>query len=319
MDWGVRVFARRFVCAIVMCVLPHCLFAQESPNHGGHCTSSWSSPEQCLPNVKNEHWTDNLSVFVGLDGSKQPQDVGINAHFGGRAAINLGLPLNRDWGLGFQIGTAISATDAAVGVLEVVDGADSRTQFYSTVGLFQESESGHHWALAYDLLHQSYYDDNTLHQLRARVGTQISPCDRVGVAAMVAIGPKENAQVGGTQVRLSPIDQISAYWSHRWETNAVTECWFGFADGHGEVVHVFTGNPRRRTAPLFGSSLNIPLNDRLSIYGQGNFILPPDSGTVDAYLGLVYNFGGGNRRSVRRFAPPLDVAGSTSFAVDLAR
>src|SRR5262245_6909032 len=36
---------------------------------------------------------DTLTFFGGLDGSKQPQDLGINANMGVRLAANLGLPL----------------------------------------------------------------------------------------------------------------------------------------------------------------------------------------------------------------------------------
>jgi hypothetical protein len=36
---------------------------------------------------------ENLSLFGGLEGSKQPQDFGVNAHFGGRFHANMGLPL----------------------------------------------------------------------------------------------------------------------------------------------------------------------------------------------------------------------------------
>ena len=45
---------------------------------------------------------DNLSVFAGLDGSKQPQDFGINAQFGGRASVNWGIPLFESLGIGAQ-------------------------------------------------------------------------------------------------------------------------------------------------------------------------------------------------------------------------
>ena len=300
------------------------LFSPEA-SHGQELPIPEASPPAiancnfCVPDCSEECWTDNLTVFIGLDGAKQPQDVGINALFGGRAAVNLGLQISRDWGLGVQVGTAIAASDAAVGVLEVVDGADSRTQSFTTLGLFQRRNLGLHWGLVYDILHQRYYDDTTLHQLRGRVGAELTQCDQVGLAAMFAIGPKQNAQIGGTTVRLSPIDQVAAYWSHRWQSGGITEGWLGFADGHGEVIHVLPGNPRRKTAPLFGSSLNLPLNDHLAVYGQANFILPPDSGTVDAYLGMVYTFGRGGPTRRNQYAPLLDVAGSPSFAVDLAR
>ena len=64
----------------------------------------------------------NLSLFAGLEGSKQPQDFGVNANFGGRFQANLGLPLVEACGLGMQIGTSINYTDNAVQVFERVEG-----------------------------------------------------------------------------------------------------------------------------------------------------------------------------------------------------
>ena len=53
---------------------------------------------------------------------------------------------------------------------------------------------------------------------------------------------------------------------------------------------------------VFGAELQIPLTDRLAIFGQGNFITPASSGTVDSYLGFVYYPHGGARRHSN---PPL--------------
>jgi hypothetical protein len=39
-------------------------------------------------------WGDELTLFGGLDGSKQPQDFGVNANLGGQAHFNWGLPLS---------------------------------------------------------------------------------------------------------------------------------------------------------------------------------------------------------------------------------
>ena len=231
----------------------------------------------------------------------------MNAHFGGRFSANLGIPLVRESGLGMQIGSAISATDAAVGVLEVIDGTDSRFQSFTTVGFFQRAKSGHHWALAWDLLHQSYYDDITLQQLRGRVGWQRTATTQIGLWGTWSAGSSQQAQVAGVNVQLSPIDQLAIFFNQTWQTGINTECWAGLADGHGKVVHVFPGNDRIEPAPLFGASFNAPLNDRIALYGRGNFILPADSGTVDAYLGFVYRLGRSSRSAGgNRFAPPLE-------------
>jgi len=91
---------------------------------------------------ENDNCFDNLSLFLGLEGSKQPQDFGVNAHFGGRSSVNWGVPLWRDWGLGLQLGTSLNATANAVQVVERVEGTTGRTQSFSTLGIFQRFESG---------------------------------------------------------------------------------------------------------------------------------------------------------------------------------
>jgi hypothetical protein len=60
---------------------------------------------------------DGLSLFGGLDGSKQPQDLGVNANMGGRVAFNWGIPIVKEWGLGVQVGAAYNFADNAVQVL----------------------------------------------------------------------------------------------------------------------------------------------------------------------------------------------------------
>jgi len=127
------------------------------------------SPAAAAP-PQDEQWFDHASLFVGLDGSKQPQDLGINANMGVRVAGNVGIPLVRRAGLGLQVGSAANFSDAAVHVLDQIEGTSRRSQFYATAALFQRLDLGLHWSLGYDLLHQRYYDDFTLGQVRGQAG-----------------------------------------------------------------------------------------------------------------------------------------------------
>jgi hypothetical protein len=265
------------------------------------------------------NWWDTLQVFGGLDGSKQPQDVGINANFGGRAAVNLGIPLWDEVGLGLQVGTALTWSDNAVRVMGAVDGTDQRMQAYTTLGIFQRPDESFEWALAWDFLYEDYYyDDISLSQLRARTAFAVSDRDKIGAWGTWS-ADKSQATFAGTPVTLSPINQASLFWSHLWKSGVEMEMWGGVAFGHGEVVHVFPGNPAIDTAPLFGAMIHVPLNDRVALYGQGNFIMPADSGTVDSYLGFIVYLDKVQRGRYSRYSPVLDVAGSTSFAVNLSR
>ena len=262
---------------------------------------------------------DNLSFFAGLDGSKQPQDYGVNAQMGGRISLNLGIPIQEEWGLGVQAGTAYNFSSAAMQVLPRLAGENERNQYYTTLGLFQRSPWGLNWSIAYDFLWEDYYDHFQFGQWRGRVGYQLTECNEIGVW----FAKHDRGDAGtllGIPTYLQPISQINAFWRHTWFGSAWTTLWVGAAQQHGRVV---LGLPD--AAPIthpfvYGADLNIPLNDWLSIWGEANFITPASSGTVDAYLGFAIYPGGGAKRSLQnKFQPLLPVANNNSFAIDLAR
>jgi hypothetical protein len=261
---------------------------------------------------------DNLSFFGGLDGSKQPQDFGINAQFGGRASVNWGIPVVKPLGIGFQVGTAIDATADAVQVTSRIEGSAGRTQSFTTVGLFQRTEFGLSWGFAYDFLSESYYDSFTLGQWRLDLDYQLSPNNSIGVWSAIS-DRSDQGQFGSIPITLTPITQTNFYINHIWENNVRTMVWAGVANGHGQVNAVLGDLPRLKNTFEFGSQLEAPLNDHWAVFGQANFIMPADSGTVDAYLGLVYYLHGAARAHSSQFEPLQTVAAPTNFAVDLRR
>ncbi len=133
---------------------------------------------------KSPLW-DNLSFFGGLDGSKEPEDLGISAHFGLRVAVNAGFPLLEQDGLGWQVGTALNYSQNAVGVLKLVDGVTNDLQSFTTLGVFQRSPSGVNWGLVFDFRNDDYYQNLSFGQWRGQVGYDLGADDEVGVKAMV--------------------------------------------------------------------------------------------------------------------------------------
>lgn len=263
---------------------------------------------------------ENLSLFLGLNGSKQPQEFGVNAHFGGQFAANVGIPLSDETGIGLQAGTAINYTDNAVQVFERVDGTSGRFQSFTTVGLFQRND-GIIWGAAYDFLFQDYYDEFHLGQWRGKIGTELDDRNEVGLRASIANhGDRGVYRAPAINVTLDPITQGSVYWTRTWDNCAATTFWLGLADGHAEPNLALGDLPATNERFLFGAEIHVPLNDHLALFGQGNFIMPADTGTVDSYLGIVfYPDGGSWTARTRRFSPVLPVANITSFAVDFAR
>jgi hypothetical protein len=262
---------------------------------------------------------ENLSIFAGLDGSKQPQDLGINANMGIRLSANWGFPLSDRANLGGQIGAAYNASDAAVHVLDQIEGTSRRQQTYLTAGIFQRPSDKLSWGLAYDLLFQHYYDDFTLSQFRGQVGYKVAKSNEVGAwFAKNAAG--DEGTMGTTAVHLDPITQVSGYTRITWASQAQTTLWAGVAAGHENVVWVFPDNSRSNNVLVYGAELQLPLNDRFSVMGAANFLTPTSTGTVDAYLGLAFYPGRGAVRAARStYAPLTTVANSPTMSVNLRR
>ena len=56
---------------------------------------------------------------------------------GARFSANLGLPISDRLNLGAQVGAGVNLSDAAVHVLDQIEGTSNRTQTFFTAGLFQ--------------------------------------------------------------------------------------------------------------------------------------------------------------------------------------
>jgi len=264
-------------------------------------------------------WFDGLELFAGLDGSKQPQDFGVNAHFGGRLHANWGVPVFHDSGIGIQIGTAVTQTEHAVAVTHSLEGSSSRTQSFITAGVFQRSPSGWNWGVVYDYLYEDDYDMLTLGQVRGTLSYEVGPCDELGFVGMLpTVGA--DADWGGNDVYLRPLAQGRFFWRHWWQSGVQTTAWLGVSESHGQANVAIGDSDETGEVLVFGADFQAPLNDYLALYGEANFVTPNDTGTVDAYFGITFYPGGGAWRWQRRQSTPLlPVASSPSFSTDLRR
>ena len=262
---------------------------------------------------------ENLNVFFGPDGSKQPQDLGINANMGVRAAASLGIPLVERAKLGAQIGAAFNYSTNAVHVLDQVEGTDHRTQTFITAGIFERVSPKFNWGLAYDALFEHYYDDFRLGQVRGQVGFGVTASNEIGTWFTRSV-QGDSGLMGSTGVRLDPVNQANVYHRHTWANFAQTTAWVGMANGHQNVVWVFPDNSRDRHVLVYGAQLFMPLSDRFAVTGSANLVQPADTGTVDAYLGISFFPGRSALRASRGVYTPLaSIANNPEMAVDLRR
>ena len=257
-----------------------------------------------------------ISIYAGMEGSKQPQDFGVNANLGGRVEVDASGPIYRPAGLGFQIGTSFVAAVNAVQVFELLGESNDSTQSYTTIGVFQRMDNGMSWGVVYDFLFQDSYDSFELGQWRIRLSKEIGHLYEVG--ATVNIRDKsDDGNFNSTAVRIEPLEQFSIYGRRYWESGTYTSVWLGQAAGHSEDNAVVGAQPRKENTLLFGADIYAPLNSWLAVYGEANVLTPVDTGAVNAYLGveisttrLTYNI-----RNVR-YRNVLPVASGASFTND---
>jgi hypothetical protein len=184
--------------------------------------------------------------------------------------------------------------------------------------MFQRTNGKLSWAFAYDLLLESYYDNFTLGQVRGQLGYAVTPRDEFGMwIAKSAHG--DNGVMGTTPVRLDPISQGNGYYRRTWSTMATTTIWAGVAGGHDDIVWVFPADPKDKHVLVYGADLHMPLNDRFAVTGAANFLTPTSTGTVDAYLGVVFYPGRKAMHPSRAFAPMQSVANNPTFSINLKR
>ncbi len=263
---------------------------------------------------------DEISFLFSVAGSKQPQDFGVNANLGGNASVNWGIPIFKEYGIGAQVGSGITASSNAVRVYELLGESTGRTQSFTTVGLFQRTESDFAWGFVHDFLHEKSYDSFRLGQWRIRGSYLVTSNNEVGVTSTLQSYSDNGTFGSNTQVTLNPIDQGSLYYRRFWGTGAQTTAWFGIADKHGENNAVTGPSPIKKVPFLFGADVLMPLTSSLVIYGETNMIMPSDTGTVDAFLGVQWYPGGRAFRARRgKYSPLMSLASPTSFAVDLAQ
>lgn len=110
------------------------------------------------------------------------------------------------------------------------------------------------------------------------------------------------------------------FWTPYGPTQSVNTAWPGVTDKHGELIFAIPGNDSRDHPFVFSAKLHVPLDDNIGIFGEANLMTPNDSGTVTAFLGMVYYPSNRVTTTLRTpCAPFLPLANNRNFALDVRR
>lgn len=261
----------------------------------------------------------NTALLVGFDGARGPDDLGINANVGGRIGLNTAFPIVEALGVGVQAGVAANYHQTATRFQALNGGPSDRTQLFSTFALFQRTEAGFVWGVAYDYLHSETYASLNLTQWRGQVGMRVNPCNEIGVWGTYR-DRGDSAVFAGEQFSFRAINQANLYFTHFFEHNAMGRVWVGLADEHGRSILGIPGGTTTYNAFVYGAEFLVPVSPVLALYGEANLITPIDSGCVNAFVGVAI-YPGGRAYDVprSRFAPMFPVANNANFALDALR
>jgi hypothetical protein len=211
----------------------------------------------------------NLSIFGGVQGFKGPRDRGRNGNFGFNEGINWGAPLGDPWGCGYQLGfqalqSNFSGNQVGFGsVANTTNAAETsdRHQYFVTAGIFRRAEYNLEWGVAFDLMHDTYYQNADLKQLRTEVGWWFTPCCEIGYSGAYRLTSDTITNSFGRNIdgKLDPTDQFVAFARHVFENGGEGRIWAG-ATGDGDG--------------LVGADCWIPLGNGFALQNSFNYLSP---------------------------------------------
>jgi hypothetical protein len=244
----------------------------------GNCPSCGCTDGSCDGNCGCDGWPRNscrafcdwcrqdafrdLSVYAGVQGFKDPTDLGENGDFGFHEGANWGLPLWGCSGVGFQIGGEIDHSDLAPNATVF---GDHRNQFFITSGVFYRPtrECGWQGGVVFDYLDDQFYNSVTVSQIRGNLSYVVDMSEfgfefAAGTHDDTIKAPVTTIAALPSTV-YSPVDLYTLYYGRRLANGGQVKAFAGLADGLGAIV---------------GADLDIAISNSFSLEGDFAYVIP---------------------------------------------
>ncbi len=210
-------------------------------------------------------WLRNLRVSAGAHGFKGPLDRGVNGNFGLNEGINLGGPLGDPWGFGYQIGANFLQSDFSSGPTVQFNDEDTRfhyaarNQTFVTAAIFRRALCGGlQGGIAYDYLHDGYFEQFDLQQIRSETGLVLDDIYEIGYYGAYGVSKHQvkNRHIDG---KLDPTDMFLVYVRRNFENGGDGRIWGGVS-GNGDG--------------LLGADVWVPLGRSFALENRVNYLIP---------------------------------------------
>lgn len=304
-----------------------------APAACGGCEESCDPCDLCRLGCEDECEKVGIVGFAGLDSFKGISDGSYQSNFGAVTGLNVGsmLPVMEDYGLGWQTGLSYGMYDLDGRSSTLSDRAASQTQLFVTTGLFHKAKGDQRisFGMVYDWMFNEqwgvYGTSPRLGQWRGQVEYATSAHNAFGVWGCARdLSDQEVTLIAADTmgpVTTRALTQANLFWHHKFCSGADSYVWFGVPD-HGRI-----NGDGSLIDWTFGTSVQVPLSERIALYANGAYYHPSaaagstaamESG-YDVGMGIAWYFGGGakshaiNGKCANAYMP---VANNSTFLVD---
>ncbi len=257
----------------------------------------------------------NLDIVIGTQGFTGPSNRGETASFGFHEGVNWGAPIPcfgcGELGMQFGMRTAQSNLSGS----EYTQ--NERHQVFVTGGLFRRVDWGFQGGIVVDYLHEDWYYEADLIQLRGELSWLYPGNHEIGcwftsstqtedIESLVLVDDVETT----VNEALNPTDLYAFFYRHRLDDCSATS---------GRMYAGFTG----KGDGLLGADLQLPFNDCWAFQSGVTYLIPKESTGETGHVEESWNFGmsmvwrpGGGFLSQNYYRPLFNVADNGSFMVD---
>lgn len=279
--------------------------------HGGACMECCMMP---CPQIS----FDDLSIFGGVQGFTGPKNRGQTGSFGFHEGFNWGMPVPcMSNCLGMQFGARFAQSNLSAAEFT----PENRHQVFLTGGLFRRVDWGLQAGIVFDYLHDDWYNETSLTQLRAEVGW-VFPCSHEIGFWMTSSLDEETAT---SQVFTSPA--VSVLINETWEATDLYAFYYRhhFQEWEGATGRVYAGFSGAADG-VIGTDFHVPLTCDLALEAGFTYLVPEQAeGPAGAgneqeswnlAVSLVWYPGCGTAFGKSYTSPLFNVADNGSFMVD---
>ena len=217
-------------------------------------------------------WYRDFTASAGITAFTNATDLGINGNFGTNEYLNWAMPFWNAFGLGWQIGwrgTQTNFQPASIEVGTTTLGKNARDQQFITTGFFTRAFEGRglQGGAVYDYLHDSWFDNTDVSQLRYEL-SYVWGFHEFGFWGAFAVNDSSSfflKRKGATAIA-STLDMYCGFYRLQFGDANELKIW-------GGATHEGDG--------IVGSILRAPLTRSWALESTFTYVIPDSRRTVD--------------------------------------